>query len=370
MDRRTLGETGIEVSRLCYGTLTLSRFQAALSPQEGGELIAYAARSGVDFVDTAELYDTYKHVNYALKHTSVPLVISTKSYAYDKKSAQESVEKARREMDVDVIDLFMLHEQENTMTMLGHMEALDYYFSMKDKGVIRAVGISTHAIEPVQAVAQARYKSGGISKQDSRQDSKQDSKQDAKQDANQNAENYTIKPFYNNKDHWIEFDPGRYRELDVIHPILNCSGIGLLDGTAEQMREAVEAAHNAGVGIFGMKMLGGGNLFNEFDEAVAYALALDAADAYAVGMQSKAEIDMNIALFENRPVSEALLTATKSRKRKLLIEDWCVGCRACVVQCKAGALDIFEGKARVDTSKCVLCSYCARACRDFAIKVI
>ena len=344
MDRRALGKTGIMVSRLCYGTLTMSPSQAGLSPEEGGELIAYAAAAGVNFIDTAELYGTYAHIRHALKHTTVPLIISTKSYAYDKKSAQESVEKARREMDADVIDLFMLHEQESAMTMLGHKDALDYYLSMKEKGIIKAVGLSTHAVETVQAVAQAR-----------------------------SLDMTPGEPslhFHDYKDHWAEFDPGRYREIDVVHPILNRTGIGLLDGTAKQMREAVEDAHLAGTGIFGMKMLGGGNLLHEFDEAVSYALSIEAADAYAVGMQSQDEIDMNIALFEGRKVKADQLLATKARKRRLLIEDWCSGCGACVKECKAKALSVINGKARVDPSRCVLCSYCARACRDFVIKVI
>jgi aryl-alcohol dehydrogenase-like predicted oxidoreductase len=344
MERRLLGKTGIEVSRLCYGTLTMSRSQADLSAQEGGELIVHAAESGVDFIDTAELYGTYAHVRYALRHTSIPLVISTKSYAFDRQSARDSVEKARRELDADVIDLFMLHEQETVMTLLGHQEALDFYLSMKEKGMIRAVGISTHAIEPVRAIAQAKRMG--------------------------QADGPSPCPAPSCGSCWTEFDPGRYREIDVIHPILNRSGIGLLDGTASQMRTAVEEAHQAGVGIFGMKMLGGGNLFNEFDEAVAYALSLEAADAFAVGMQSRDEIDMNIALFEHREVPAAQLEKTRSRKRTLQIEDWCTGCGSCVKECKAGALRVADGKAKTDPDRCVLCSYCARACRDFAIKVI
>ena len=358
MERRFLGQTGIKVSRLCYGTLALSCSQADLSAEEGGELIAYAAECGVDFVDTAELYGTYAHVRYALRHTSAPITLSTKSYAYDRAGARASVEKARRELDVDVIDLFMLHEQESVMTLLGHQEALDFYLSMKEKGVIRAVGISTHAVEPVQAVAQAKgmAKTGQAGQGDGSSGLSR---------ASHKPDEPSPWPF-----RWSEFDPGRYREIDVVHPILNMSGIGLLDGTAAQMKAAVEAAHQAGVGIFGMKMLGGGHLFNEFDEAVAYALSLGSADAFAVGMQSRDEIDMNIALFEHRAVPEAKLAATRSRRRTLKIEEWCTGCGSCVKECKAGALRIVGGKAVSDPSRCVLCSYCGRACRDFAIKVI
>jgi len=36
-------------------------------------------------------------------------------------------------MDIDVIDIFMLHEQESRLTLKGHREALEYYISMKKR---------------------------------------------------------------------------------------------------------------------------------------------------------------------------------------------------------------------------------------------
>ncbi len=428
MEKRLLGKSGIEVSKLCYGTLTFCGSQANLSPEEGGELLLYAASKGVNFIDTAELYGTYAHVAYAIKHSKTPLVISTKSYAYDRKGAKESLEKARREMNLDVIDIFMMHEQETVMTMLGHMQALEYYLEMKTKGIIRAVGISTHAIEPVQAVFQAKAFGNKLPHKEQfnkldininhiaeietnkislLNDTKTITNSDSNADYklldldninNININNININNINNNninfnfnninssnninnsgssnnsnnwKAHWCEFEPRLYKEIDVIHPILNFSGIGLLDGTSKQMENAVREAHKVGVGIFGMKMFGGGNLFNDFEKATKYALNLDCADAYAVGMQSKMEIDMNIALFENRKVDQKLINQTRSRKRRLLVEEWCTGCGACVKECKAGAMSVsLDGKAMVNKDICVLCSYCARACRDFAIKVV
>jgi len=45
----------------------------------------------------------------------------------------------------------MLHEQESRLTLKGHREALEYYISMKEKGIIKAVGVSTHNVEVVEA---------------------------------------------------------------------------------------------------------------------------------------------------------------------------------------------------------------------------
>ncbi|NLN46175.1 MAG: aldo/keto reductase [Clostridiaceae bacterium] len=332
MDRRRLGHSGIEVSRLCYGTLSFCAAQADLSPEQGGDLLLYAQSLGVDFFDTAEIYETYPHIRYVLRHGAARPVVCTKTYAWDRAGAAASVDRARREMDLDVIDLFLLHEQETTLTLHGHREAFAYLLECRDKGILRAVGISTHAVEPVRALTEAVA---------GRTDG-----------------------------YWAGLDAGPYRYADVLHPLLNVAGIGLLDGSAEDMAKAVREAHDAGIGVFGMKMLGGGNLLPRFDEAVAFALGMDCTDAYAVGMQSRDEIDMNVALFEGRPIPEELLLRTRSRKRRLLVEDWCTGCGACVARCASGGIRIVDGRAQPVPDRCLLCGYCAAVCRDFAIKVV
>lgn len=332
MDRRRLGHSGIEVSRLCYGTLSFCTAQADLSPEQGGDLLLYAQSLGVDFFDTAEIYGTYPHIRHAVRHSVGRPVVCSKTYAWDRAGAAASVDRARREMDLDVIDLFLLHEQESALTLHGHREAFSYLLECRDKGIIRAVGISTHAVEPVRALTEAvSGRTDGC---------------------------------------WAGLDAGPYRYADVIHPLLNVAGIGLLDGGADDMVAAVQGAHDVGIGVFGMKMLGGGNLLSRFDEAAVFALGLDCADAYAVGMQSRDEIDMNVALFEGRPIPEALLERTRSRKRRLLVEDWCTGCGACVERCASGGIRIVDGRAQPVPERCLLCGYCAAVCRDFAIKVV
>ncbi len=56
----------IQVSRLCFGTLTMGPLQRNMTLQEGAELLEYAAGLGVNFVDTAEIYGTYGHIAKAL----------------------------------------------------------------------------------------------------------------------------------------------------------------------------------------------------------------------------------------------------------------------------------------------------------------
>jgi predicted aldo/keto reductase-like oxidoreductase len=333
MEQRTLGKSGLTVSRLCFGTLTLSPAQAGFSAADGGELLAYAFAQGITFWDTAEIYDTYPHVHSALRRLASPPVISSKTYAWDAATASASLDKARQALGLDVIDLFLLHEQESCLTMDGHREAFAWLLEQKERGLIRAVGLSTHAVEPVLALAAAVGNAG-------------------------------------DDPVWQGIDPGPYRYADVVHPLLNKRGIGLLDGTAEDMAVACAKAHAAGLGVYGMKMLGGGHLLPTFDEAAEFALGLDCVDAIAVGMQSRAEIDMNIAIFKGQPVDPALLAATRGRRRRLAIGDWCTGCGACVARCGEKALRLDNGKVVADGSRCIFCGYCATVCRDFVIKVV
>ena len=154
MEHAVLGRSGIEVSRLCLGTLTVSPLQANLPPDEGAEVLAYALEHGVTFLDTAQYYDNYEYIRLALKRTGrYDTVISSKSYCYTREMAYEAVEEARCALDRDVIDIFMLHEQESISTVRGHREALDMLYTLKSRGVIRAVGLSCHHVAAVDAAA-------------------------------------------------------------------------------------------------------------------------------------------------------------------------------------------------------------------------
>ncbi|HEX3029854.1 MAG TPA: aldo/keto reductase [Clostridia bacterium] len=309
-----LGNTGIEVSRLCFGGLVIGPLQKNMPVVQAAEVINRAFELGVNFIDTAELYGTYPHIREAVRQFGKLPVISTKSYAYSIEGAKASLEKARKELDMDVIDIFMLHEQESRLTLRGHREALDYYISAKQKGIVRAVGVSTHNIEVVEACADMP-------------------------------------------------------EIDVIHPLINIKGIGIGDGKIEDMLRAVERAHSKGKGIYSMKALGGGNLLKSFKESMDFVMELPYVDSIAVGMQSTEEVTANVRLFNGEMSETELNGFLEKQVRKLHIDYWCEGCGKCVQRCGQDALSIIDGKAVVNYEKCVLCSYCGSACPQFAIKI-
>ncbi|MCG9969079.1 aldo/keto reductase [Pelotomaculum terephthalicicum JT] len=315
MQYRVLGRTGITVSRLCFGALTIGPLQANLPLAEGAGVIRKALEAGVNFIDTAELYGTYPYIREALRDFGREVVVVSKCYAYTGQGMRESVEKALKLIGRDYIDVFMLHEQESLLTIKGHWEAIEYLLEAREKGLVRAIGVSTHHVQGVLGAAAVP-------------------------------------------------------EIDVIHPLLNMAGIGIRGGTAQDMLQAIRKAFNAGKGIYAMKALGGGHLLSRSEEALNYILSIPELASVAVGMSSRDEVDYNTRLFSGQTVPSSLEAKVARRPRRLCIEEWCPGCGECVKRCTSGAISLSGGKAVADMAKCTLCGYCGSVCPEFCIKVI
>ncbi|PKM88545.1 MAG: aldo/keto reductase [Firmicutes bacterium HGW-Firmicutes-12] len=315
MNYEILGSTGIRVSRLCFGSLTLGPLQANLSLAEGADLIRYALERGVNFIDTAKLYDNYAYIKKALQGWNQPVVIASKSYDYTAEGMKKSLETARLALDRDYIDIFMLHEQESEQTLEGHRPALEYLCEAKVSGKVCAIGVSTHTVNVVKAAAESDV-------------------------------------------------------IEIIHPIVNMRGLGLLDGTLPQLMDALEYAYVRGKGIYGMKALGGGNLIPQAQQALEFAFKVPCLHSVAIGCKVKEELDFNLCILEEINPPESLVSKLKAVPRQLYIEEWCQGCGACVERCPFGLLEIRAGKAVLIGEQCMFCSYCAAACPQFAIKVI
>lgn len=294
--------------------MTVGPLQCAMDYESGSDVIAHALESGINFIDTAQLYGTYEYIRQASEKAGIHPVVSTKSYAYDKKGAMEALEEARKGLDRDVIDIFMLHEQETRMTLKGHREALEFYLNQKSKGRIKAVGISTHRIEVVEALADMP-------------------------------------------------------EIDVAHPLYNRSGVGIGDGTVLEMEAAIEKAAEAGKGIFSMKPLGGGSLIGDYYGSMDFVLSNKHINSVAIGMKSREEVDMNIEYITKGTVREEVEKKVSLQKRALHVEFWCEKCGRCISACGQGALAMTENGVEINHEKCVLCGYCCAACPEFALKI-
>jgi predicted aldo/keto reductase-like oxidoreductase len=308
-----LGSTDFLVSRLSFGTLTIGPLQKNYSLEFGAGLLRTAYEMGVNFFDTAELYETYKYIKSAFpNHCNV--IVTGRSYAYDTETAQSSLKTFLKETGRERADIFMLHEQESEYTLKGHYEAIEFLLKQKNKGLIGALGISTHYIRAVEAAMM-------------------------------------------------------YPEIEVIHPIINFKGLGIADGTRDEMLAAIKKAYDAGKGIYGMKSIGGGNLLNEKERALSYILGLNCLHSVAVGMQSIDEITYNTQLFSMHEPAAALSERLKSQKRSIKTDETCILCGKCEIRCPQKAIKIIEKQVCIDESKCVYCGYCGTVCDAFAIRI-
>ncbi len=309
-----LGGTGIEVSGLCFGTLTIGPLQKNFPLEEGSNLLRVASEMGVNFYDTAEIYDTYAYLKPVVK--AYPgTVIATKCYAYDSKTAEDSFARAVKGLGREWVDIFLLHEQESVHTLRGHLEALEYFQKKKEEGYIGALGMSTHHVEGVKAAA-------------------------------------------------------THPLIEVIEAILNHKGWGIIDGSLKEMEEALEEARSRGKGIIAMKPLGGGHLIREREEALTYIRNLRFIDSVALGIQSRKELNYALAYLSGRENGLTAGDMPDISDRQLIIEPWCTGCGRCVSVCGHQAMHLRGARAEVDGAKCVLCGYCGAACPQLAIKVV
>ena len=318
MQYNVLGDTGIRVSQLCFGVLPMGPNQFGLSPEEGGELIREGILSGINFLDSAQSYRTYPHIRRALDSLGAnrdEVVIATKSAASTYDEMKAAVEEARAALDREVIDIFHLHAARVDANVFKHREgALECLVDCKARGVIRAVGVSTHSVSAVRAA----------------------------------------------------MDVG---EIDVVFPIINKEGLGILHGTKEDMEIAIQEASLKGKGVYGMKALGGGNLLGDREGAIDYVRNLPGVSSVAIGMINHDELAMNLRVFNDLEVPEDLAEATVRRKN-LIVQVFCKGCGRCVEICPNMAMEVVDGKARNGASKCILCGYCAPVCPEFAIRLV
>lgn len=317
MDLRTLGATGLPVTSLGLGTLTMSPLQRGLPVEEGARVILAALEGGIRFLDTAQQYQSYPHVARALAEwRGAAPTLASKSAARTRADMARAVDEALASLGVGVIDAFLLHAVKDEEDLRQREGALEALLAAKAQGKIRAIGASSHWLRALRVLAA-----------DSR--------------------------------------------IEVLHPIYNRDGFGILDGTLEEMRGILQGARTRGLGVYAMKPLGGGHLGKAAAEALAWILAQPEIDAAVVGMSGVDEVQMNLAVARGEAVDPAFARQVAGRPRRLFINEvLCRHCGRCSQDCPQEAIAMNDGRPQVDLARCVLCGYCAPHCPAFAIRVI
>jgi aryl-alcohol dehydrogenase-like predicted oxidoreductase len=323
MKTKKLGNTDIFVTPVGMGVLTIGYSQLDLPLEKGAYIVRYALEKGINFLDTAEYYRTYPYIRHALGELAPSFsggllprpVIASKSLARSYDEMERAIDECRKELDIDQIDIFLMHEVRDGGDFENRAGAWECLKDEKSKGRVKATGISTHHTDVMINAA-------GM--------------------------------------------PG----IDILFPLINNKGLGIRKGsgpgTKEEMAYAIRIAAEKGIGIFGMKALGGGNLTIDYKNALDYVKNLSGITSIMIGMGREKDVDDAVSWAEGSLPED--FSPDTSKKRMFIDPGDCISCGACVDRCTSKAIRLSpEGFAEVDGEKCVLCGYCAPVCPTRAL---
>jgi predicted aldo/keto reductase-like oxidoreductase len=238
-DRVLLGPRKIDVCRLAMGTGTngvggSSNQTKKLGVQGLADLFKAGYDEGLTFWDSADQYGSHPHVKQAL--TMVPrekVVIMTKTPASTEKEMRAQLDRYRRELNTDYIDIMLLHCMMDADWPEKKKGAMAVISEAQEKGIIRTHGTSCHTLEALKAAA-----------------------------ANP----------------WVEVDLARLNPAQVA-----------MDAPPAVVIDVLKKMKASGKGVMGMKIFGAGRLAGKADEALQYALAQDVLDCFTIGVESRAQ---------------------------------------------------------------------------------
>lgn len=235
-DTVTLGDTGIEVSRLAMGTGTRgfggsSNQSRKLGLKGLSNLLRTGFDNGVYFWESADQYGTHPHMKEALRAVDRgKVVLLTKTHARTEEQMKKDLDRYRREIGTDFIDVVLLHALTNPKWNENRRGAMDYLERAREDGIIRAHGVSCHSIGALETAAE---------------------------------------------EPWVQVDLAR----------MNPAGLRM-DDEVPVVQKVLQKMKSQGKGVIGMKLLGAGQLSNKVDEALQYALAQEYMDCFTIGSES------------------------------------------------------------------------------------
>ena len=240
-DRIFLGPRKIELSRLAMGTGTNGSGGSSNQTKKLGlhgvaELFRAGYDQGLTFWDSADQYGSHPHLREALK--TVPrdkVTILSKTHASTEKEMKADLDRFRRELNTDYIDILLLHNMQDANWPDKKKGAMAVISEAQEKGIVRTHGTSCHTIEALRTSA---------------------------------------------KHPWVEVDLARINPAQVA-----------MDADPKTVISVLREFKAAGKGVIGMKILGAGRLRNEADKCLQFALSLDCVDCFTIGGESRAEME-------------------------------------------------------------------------------
>jgi aryl-alcohol dehydrogenase-like predicted oxidoreductase len=155
MEYRSLGRTGVQVSKFCLGCMT---FGAATAPADSYAIIDRALDAGINFLDTANVYSRGRSeevTGEALQRNGkrASIVLATKvhgqmadadpnAWGNTRRHIIEQCDASLKRLQTDYIDLYQIHRPQSVIPIDETLRALD---DLIRAGKVRYIGTSTFA---------------------------------------------------------------------------------------------------------------------------------------------------------------------------------------------------------------------------------
>jgi len=244
-----LGKTGLKVSLVGMGTGMRGWMRESDLTRQGRDkalsVIRHAFERGVRFFDCADTYGSHPYVAEALH--GIPrdkYFLSSKIWFLgggipetEKLDADRMVARFLKELKTDHLDLVLIHCQTEADWPEKMKRQMDIMAGLKQKGMIRAHGVSVHSLEALKACVDCAW-------------------------------------------------------VDSVHVRINAYGQAMDDSDPAVVAEVVKKLRSAGKGLVGMKLIGEGRFRDapeKIDKSIQYALGL--VDTMIVGFVGSDEID-------------------------------------------------------------------------------
>jgi predicted aldo/keto reductase-like oxidoreductase len=250
-----LGSSGLVTTLLGMGTgvhaSNRTAFLTRQDKQNSVALLRHAWEKGIRFFDCADSYGTHGIMAEAMQSMNrEELTLTTKIWVRsggipepERPDADIVVERFRKELNTDYIDLVQIHCMVENNWTENQKKQMDILENLKAKGIIKAHGVSVHSL-------------------------------DAMKDALNSP--------------WV----------DVIHVRINPYGIAMDKPDPAEVVEVINQLNKAGKGIIGMKLVGNGDFRDDndkIDNALKFVLGLETVDMMIIGFESNAQVDNYLA---------------------------------------------------------------------------
>ena len=151
MNHREIGKSGVKVSELIFGCWSMGGdYFGAVNDSESVRCIRTSIEAGVDSFDNAELYgdgraeEVLGKALQGIDRSKLTLISKAWTTHFGKEEMVKACVRTLRRLCTDYLDIYFLHYPPKEQSIA---EAMENIGALKEKGLIRAVGVSNFSLE-------------------------------------------------------------------------------------------------------------------------------------------------------------------------------------------------------------------------------